>query len=129
MYLILLSNFHLSLHLFIMITVVCNPRCEFGACVANDTCKCSQGYTGKSCSEKGLVHYTPTHSGSPHLLLFFFIQLWWLVRKTFVKMVGLAQDMSMTTLVNVLLVTLASPVKKTVYEMWQYLPICPFYLF
>ena len=55
-----------------MITVVCNPRCEFGACVANDTCKCSQGYTGKSCSEKGLVHYTPTHSGSPHLLLCFF---------------------------------------------------------
>ena len=33
--------------------VVCSSGCEFGACVANDTCKCSEGYAGKSCSEKG----------------------------------------------------------------------------
>ena len=73
--------------------------------------------------------YTPHIYGPQYLLLCCFIlQLCWLVRKTFVKMVGLAQDISMTTLVSVLLVTLASPVKKKVYEMWQYLPICPFYL-
>ena len=66
---------------------------------------------------------THPHTLAVHIsCCIFFIQLCWLVRKTFVKMVGLAQDMSMTTLVNVLLVTLASPVKKKVYTygMWQY---------
>jgi deleted-in-malignant-brain-tumors protein 1 len=34
-----------------LLPVVCSPPCEFGACVANDSCRCSEGYTGKSCSE------------------------------------------------------------------------------
>ena len=34
-------------------TVVCNPPCENGACVANDTCSCSAGYVGARCNETG----------------------------------------------------------------------------
>ena len=34
--------------------VVCDPACENGACVANDTCKCSEGYEGEQCTEKGM---------------------------------------------------------------------------
>ena len=32
---------------------MCDPPCDNGACIANDTCKCAEGYTGKSCSEIG----------------------------------------------------------------------------
>lgn len=35
-------------------SVVCNTPCEFGACVANDTCFCAQGYEGRSCTEPGM---------------------------------------------------------------------------
>ena len=41
-------------------TVVCNPPCENGACVANDTCSCSAGYEGVRCNETGkyfLLYY------------------------------------------------------------------------
>ena len=33
--------------------VICDPPCDFGACVANDTCICSEGYNGSTCSEIG----------------------------------------------------------------------------
>ena len=33
---------------------MCDPACENGACVANDTCKCSEGYEGEQCTEKGM---------------------------------------------------------------------------
>ena len=32
---------------------MCDPPCDNGACIANDTCKCAEGYTGKTCSEIG----------------------------------------------------------------------------
>ena len=31
--------------------VVCDPPCENGVCVSNDTCSCSEGYTGDTCDE------------------------------------------------------------------------------
>ena len=33
--------------------VVCAQPCENGACVANDTCACSEGFSGDTCAEKG----------------------------------------------------------------------------
>lgn len=33
--------------------MVCNPKCENGVCIANDTCSCSAGFTGQACTEKG----------------------------------------------------------------------------
>ena len=35
--------------------VVCDPPCENGGCVENDTCKCSEGYTGATCRTQGMV--------------------------------------------------------------------------
>ena len=32
--------------------VTCDPPCENGACVANDTCACSEGFTGNQCAQK-----------------------------------------------------------------------------
>ena len=32
--------------------VVCDPPCDNGACVANDTCACSEGFRGERCSEE-----------------------------------------------------------------------------
>ena len=29
--------------------VVCEPACQNGACIANDTCQCSMGYSGTQC--------------------------------------------------------------------------------
>ena len=37
--------------------VVCDPRCVQGACVANDTCNCTEGYTGQRCTEPGTSYY------------------------------------------------------------------------
>ena len=38
-------------------TVVCDPPCVNGACVANDTCNCATGFQGERCTEQGtLVH-------------------------------------------------------------------------
>ena len=31
------------------ILVVCSEPCVNGACVANDTCNCAEGYTGSTC--------------------------------------------------------------------------------
>lgn len=33
--------------------VICEPPCENGACVDNNTCTCSDGYIGPTCSELG----------------------------------------------------------------------------
>ena len=33
--------------------VVCDPPCENGACVANDTCNCADGYEGERCTDQG----------------------------------------------------------------------------
>ena len=35
--------------------VVCNPPCENGACIANDTCNCAAGYQGERCTNPGVV--------------------------------------------------------------------------
>ena len=31
--------------------VVCDPPCENGVCVQNDTCSCSEGFIGATCSD------------------------------------------------------------------------------
>ena len=31
--------------------VVCDPPCENGICIANDTCNCTIGYEGDQCAE------------------------------------------------------------------------------
>ena len=31
--------------------MVCNPPCTNGVCVRNNTCSCSEGYTGETCAE------------------------------------------------------------------------------
>ena len=43
---------------------MCNPPCENGACVANDTCSCSAGYEGVRCNETGM------HSVAVHVTLY-----------------------------------------------------------
>ena len=32
---------------------MCDPPCENGACVANDTCNCADGFEGDQCTEPG----------------------------------------------------------------------------
>ena len=39
--------------LFYCVTVVCNPSCQNGACVDNNTCRCSEGYIGHTCDTVG----------------------------------------------------------------------------
>ena len=48
----------LSIHVnqcssFVPTSVVCDPPCENGACVANDTCNCADGYEGERCTDRG----------------------------------------------------------------------------
>ena len=48
----------LSIHVnqcysFVPTPVVCDPPCENGACVANDTCNCADGYEGERCTDQG----------------------------------------------------------------------------
>ena len=45
----LASAYMLSFHA----PVVCDPPCENGVCVANDTCNCAAGYQGERCTEQG----------------------------------------------------------------------------
>ena len=45
-----------DLVLFVYI-VVCDPPCVQGACIANDTCNCAEGYTGQRCTEPGTITY------------------------------------------------------------------------
>ena len=33
--------------------VVCDPPCENGSCVSNDTCSCSTGFEGERCTDAG----------------------------------------------------------------------------
>ena len=40
-----------------LIVVTCDPPCVQGACVANDTCNCAEGYTGERCTEPGMYEY------------------------------------------------------------------------
>ena len=47
----------LSIHVnqcssFVPTPVVCDPPCENGACVANDTCNCADGYEGERCTDR-----------------------------------------------------------------------------
>ena len=44
-----LLNHNLMFYFFAV--VVCDPPCENGICVVNDTCNCTIGYEGKQCSE------------------------------------------------------------------------------
>ena len=37
--------------------VICEPPCEQGACVANDTCNCAEGYIGERCTEPGQYNF------------------------------------------------------------------------
>ena len=48
----------LSIHVnqcssFVPTPVVCDPPCENGACVANDTCNCADGYERERCTDRG----------------------------------------------------------------------------
>ena len=48
-----------------LFAVVCTPECENGACVANDTCACSKGFSGDTCDQKCKiiqVHIVPIES-------------------------------------------------------------------
>ena len=39
---------------------ICDPRCLNGACVGNNTCFCSEGFTGDSCEIEGysdIIYY------------------------------------------------------------------------
>ena len=38
---------------FVPTVIVCDPPCENGVCLANNTCNCSEGYSGDTCSDKG----------------------------------------------------------------------------
>ena len=48
----LLWLYMIKLPIFPLNAVICDPPCENGACVANDTCACSEGFTGNQCAEK-----------------------------------------------------------------------------
>ena len=41
------------MHIFPSIPVVCDPPCENGVCVENDTCKCTDAFSGPTCSTPG----------------------------------------------------------------------------
>ena len=40
--------------LFFIVIVICDPPCAHGACVANNTCNCAEGYSGARCTEPGM---------------------------------------------------------------------------
>lgn len=44
--------------------VVCDPPCENGACVSNNTCSCATGFEGEQCTEAGNISQSlwPGHS-------------------------------------------------------------------
>ena len=35
--------------------VVCDPPCENGACIGNNTCNCAAGFSGERCNEIGML--------------------------------------------------------------------------
>ena len=50
---------------------ICDPRCLNGACVGNNTCFCSEGFTGDSCEIEGysdIIYYYITY-----IYIFFFL--------------------------------------------------------
>ena len=51
-------NVYKIIIIIILCTVVCEPPCVQGACVANDTCNCAEGYEGDQCTEAGLAIYS-----------------------------------------------------------------------
>ena len=42
---------------FLSSAVVCVPACENGACIATNSCLCTEGYIGNTCSEPGQGQY------------------------------------------------------------------------
>ncbi len=42
-----------EVHVKFICAVICEPPCVQGACVANDTCNCVEGYIGERCTESG----------------------------------------------------------------------------
>ena len=44
-----------AIYLVIVFIVTCDPPCVQGACVANDTCNCAEGYIGERCEEPGTM--------------------------------------------------------------------------
>ena len=44
-------------------TVTCSPSCENGVCVSNNTCACSEGYTGSTCATP--MYETCTYNPCP----------------------------------------------------------------
>ena len=64
---VLVFIFHVCACLFMCLlcflflaSVVCDPSCDNGVCVANDTCQCPSGYSGPTCSVPGTS--APTHN-------------------------------------------------------------------
>ena len=45
---------YLNMYTLKHFAVVCNPPCENGACVATDSCLCTEGYIGNTCSTPGI---------------------------------------------------------------------------
>lgn len=43
----------LAIHCFMAYAAICDPPCEHGVCVANNSCNCAPGYSGSLCSEAG----------------------------------------------------------------------------
>ena len=52
MYVLFIKNVRIPSFIYTYI-VVCNPPCVQGACVANGTCNCAEGYIGERCTEPG----------------------------------------------------------------------------
>jgi len=49
--------------------VICDPPCENGACVANDTCNCQDGYMGDTCSQPRKLYNVQVEYSKIHLCI------------------------------------------------------------
>ncbi len=45
--------FFILLIYFFVFLVICDPKCDNGVCMKNNTCHCYPGYLGDRCAEKG----------------------------------------------------------------------------
>ena len=64
-YRLTLKVIHSRIEGYFLAVVVCDPPCENGICVANDTCNCTTGYEGDRCTEpteKSMFIYTSVGS-------------------------------------------------------------------
>ena len=50
---LIIVSIELSPQYFYNSVVVCIPSCENGACVATNTCLCTEGYSGDTCAKAG----------------------------------------------------------------------------